>query len=326
MKKKREINFFWVSIIFLIIVISFLFLYSPVKESIVGMVTDDLIVPQVETKSSDEILEEVESFANKYPLTRYVPDANICFLIQFPEFAYSYDIEKLGPLVTVTNSRYSRYCDGAENEDFIIKYVTYEKFLIHSVNIDLADFKGGGKGEYFYYIPSKFMMPGGDVDCNLEFRERYCGAMYYYMKERELDLFGLDCCEEDELSTEMLQLANQAGEQRELIAEQQAQAVEESSTVVSVLMSDLFIFSIIGVALLVLVVAGIFVFRIEKRRKSEAGLVAEKKEGEIGQNNEIKRYIESTLAMGYTREQVKQALKNQGWPEDKLNEYLYCKK
>jgi hypothetical protein len=75
-----------------------------------------------------------------------------------------------------------------------------------------------------------------------------------------------------------------------------------------------------------LIVAGIFVFRIEKRRKSEAGLVAEKKEGEIGQNNEIKRYIESTLAMGYTREQVKQALKNQGWPEDKLNEFLYSKK
>jgi hypothetical protein len=126
-----------------------------------------------------EVTAQVEKYAQSmYFLQEAGTYAEICLLINTPRNVLSFDILKSPEGIKVRHTPFSRYCDNDPQnkgpEDFVLKYVSYEKFLEHAKNPSCEVIKQGGRGEHFYYLPSEFIEEGGKVKCDPYFEERYC--------------------------------------------------------------------------------------------------------------------------------------------------------
>lgn len=153
-----------------------------------------------ETPIPEDLLAQVRTFANSFPLTKNVGDgAEVCLLIDFgSNNVKSFDLYKDGGVVEVTESKYSTYCNNNPNnegsEDFVIQYVDYASFKDHVASPTCDKFKSNGQGTDFYYLPSEFVKPGGDLVCNRILQLRYCPSIRQCLKNSEMAKMGLSCC------------------------------------------------------------------------------------------------------------------------------------
>jgi hypothetical protein len=148
----------------------------------------------------DDLLAQVRAFANSFPLTKKAGNgAEICLLIDFGDNnVKSFDIFKDAGLVEVQESQFSRYCNNdpgnSGSEDFIIKYVSYEKFKSSMHTSSCKKLKENAGGKDFYYLPSEFIQEGGKPVCNRLFQVRYCPVIQQCVTNKDMPALGMDCC------------------------------------------------------------------------------------------------------------------------------------
>lgn len=291
----------------LVFVLAVIFsIFCSINKNITGFVT----------YTQDEVKSQVEDFVYFFPLTKYAGDnTSMCLIINMGNETYSYDIKKQDEIISVVNSEWD--CDGEEYEDIIIKYVDYESFADNKEKMTCSKMLKSGDGSDFWYLPSRLITREGDgmPVCNEEFQRKFCPAMHYCLDEARFDILNLSCCKKSELNAinpELGVLASNA--KNEGFA---AKELEEPTEVVS-LGSEMFNFTyiLIGFAVIVLIVGLSFlVYKEIKKPRPE-------KEKELAIPPELSSYIRSTLAQGYTKEQIKQVLIQQGWDENTVNNAL----
>ncbi len=148
----------------------------------------------------EDLLAQVRTFANSFPLTKDVGDgAEVCLLIDFGNNTIkSFDLYKDLGVVEVTESKYSTYCnnnpDNQGSEDFVIRYVDYASFKDHVASPTCDKFRSNGQGTDFYYFPSEFVKPGGAPVCNRVFQLRYCPALRSCLKNSDFAKMDMRCC------------------------------------------------------------------------------------------------------------------------------------
>src|SRR3989344_3520681 len=192
MVNTKEERFYFYTVMISFVVISFSFVMFSTEPTITGYV----IYPDYE-----ELKPQIQELADNFPLIQHISDgSSICTEIVLSrdeagnEVSYSYKIKKEDGKISVIDSRYSTYCDGFRDEDFIIKFVSYDRFDELRKNPTCDKFIKGGAGEYFYYLPSKFMNAGGLAECNEEFKDKYCPALYSCIDQTYMAAAKLRCC------------------------------------------------------------------------------------------------------------------------------------
>ena len=146
------------------------------------------------------IFSEVQSLVQQFPLTKYAGSgAEMCLLIDAgSNHVFSFDIFKSGSRVSVSESKFSRYCSNDHNnqgaEDFVVKYNSYAAFKKHLEEPTCKQLKRLVKAQKMVYLSSEFVEQGGMPVCNRVFRDRYCHAFTKCFGFHELPAMGLDCC------------------------------------------------------------------------------------------------------------------------------------
>ena len=267
------------------------------------------------TYTQNEVKAQVEDFVYVFPLTEYAGDnISLCLVINMGNETYSYDITKQDEVISVINSEWD--CDGEQYEDIIIKYVDYESFQDNKESMTCEKMLRGGDGSDFWYLPSRLITREGDGRpvCNEEFQKKFCPAIHYCANEAQFDMLDLSCCKEEELSAISPELGTLASAAKEEGVE--AKKLETPTEITKIEGKALINYTAIGIALGVIILITGASFLIYKEIKKPRP----KKEVEV--TPELKSYIQSTLAQGYTKEQIKQALIKQGWGENTVNNAL----
>ena len=316
MDKREELRYS-VVVLFIILSSAFVIIFLPA-----GAITGSAVAGDV-----NAVKKEVGKLVTEFPLIKYADNADMCIMVPISEQEYySYNVIKRGTTVEITDSQI--YCDGAENEDFIFGYITYDAFKESSEQMSCDKFKNGNAKDFYFFI-SKYVKSGGSITCTEGFKENYCPALSYCMSAAELAGIGLSCC--FELSPEKQKLAEQAARagiragQRETSPEVQQPAATQTSFV---------LFAIIAVVA-VLIIGGVAFYLIEKQKgsaaekKPENAAIAKTAEKGIPavqalpqlpgispeQVQSIVDYAKSCKDQRFTEEQVIEALVQSGWNE-----------
>ncbi|RME77346.1 hypothetical protein D6774_04680 [Candidatus Woesearchaeota archaeon] len=230
--------------------------------------------------------------------------SNLCLIVE----NISYDVSKTSDVFVVSQS--SGDCDGPLQEDLIIKFNSYEDFLGVVSDPTPLNIVRGRAGVHYYILPSRMVQTGGNVICDAEFKAKYCPVARSLTTEEELIRGDLTCCI-DKLTPEL----------EKLMEEHYASGtfVNEDSPVVHQPANNGFWMWIIGlfVGLLVIILISVITLRVmtkEQTKKSESNAESN------GTIDQLKAYIEQTLAQGYSPEQIRAYLEGQGWSDAKLDE------
>lgn len=253
--------------------------------------------------TKQEVKIELEELLQSFPLTRFVGEgSSICLFIEVsPGIIYSYDIAKMdGRLVVSPSNNWN--CDGTEGEDFILKYVSYDAFLEHKNNPTCNAFLSNGRGQNFWYLPSRLWPEGRNMFyCNEEFQEKYCPAIYYCTDPEKAPVpIALECCSRSNLDAQQLLQAQQAAEQG---------LAENARGKSAVLRSPFFdylkplLFWTFGIVIILLLLfTSLRLMKKPGKKRSEAMQM-------------LQSYVENTLEAGFSEKQIREELKSKGWPE-----------
>lgn len=137
----------------------------------------------------ESLLTEVEQLVKNLNFLKDVNDAALCIIINVDSStSYSYEVVKVGNAIAITTSE-SQMCKGADNEDFIISYPTYEKFRQH---VDKApaysELKKTSDGTNFYVYPSRYVLSGFKLTNNAEFDEKFGKFLRKYYNAAEVQM------------------------------------------------------------------------------------------------------------------------------------------
>lgn len=240
---------------------------------------------------TEEIELKIVELANVTPFLAVTEDADLCVKVEEGEI-YSYHLTK----TDITTD-----CTG--NEDFIIKYLSYDD-LVRSVNMPTCvNFMEGATGRLYYFLPSRFVHLGGVVTCNADFERKYCAIAKACLKESEMEFMGLDCCANYEFS------ANQTALLQEYIQETGSREAYRRKDLfnesIAGIMVPLNLKSGLGMVLSAIVVVVLLVFVFKK-----AHLAQKENKPYVKQLHD---YVTYTEQLGYTKEQIKQVLLGVGW-------------
>jgi len=230
-------------------------------------------------RSAEDVLIDVKVMSADNSLKLLSNGTKICVVIEIDNTTtYYYELTKTDSLIETTY----KYCADPNQNNVIIKFNSYDSFsrfkenpkdfIIKSQNID------------YYVFPSNYVSQGGKINCNPDFQERYCGALYYYFSTEEMRKIGLDCCAEYSLPEEKINLINQLKGEKQPLKEKP------------------FIFSGIGIAISIAVIVLLVVISSVLLRKPKI-------------EPALKDYIENSISQGYSEEQIKKALVDAGWNE-----------
>ena len=306
MDKKEEMRY-GMAVLFVVVSVMFIVFLLPF-DGITGSAVDvDKIV----------VKKQLGKLISKFPLINYAENADLCFVIKMDEFtAYSYSVVKKGKSVEITDTKL--YCDGENEEDFIIGYIDYASFTDHAEEMSCEKFKSGNTKSFYFFL-SKFVKAGGDIACTPEFRDKYCVSLNYCMTPAEMKAAGMGCC--FDLATEQKELALKAAREG-VLADERSSSPELSTPG---LFGTTTLLILIG-ALVVLVLAGGGAFYLLETHKR--AVQAPKTTDDIltgvpqDQIEEVRVYIASCADQGFTREQIRQALIESGWSSDKAEHFV----
>lgn len=253
---------------------------------------------------ADSVRPEVLQLVSSHPLTRLAAaGSQLCFLIDDPAGSVSFSVLKNDRDDFNVSESAGKYCSGAENEDFIFEFLSYDSFKKEVRENSCDSFKGGWKGDDYYFLISKFVLKGGDIVCDDSFRDKYCAAVKYCYTPSEISAYRLDCCADYSLSDEESAVFD------ELSAEgvKKGSAVDMSDKPVSEKPGFDFVTWIVFPLLIVVLVVVIVLLK---------GGVFVKKPVVNPKFQQLQGYVYNTLRLGYPPQQVYFHLLEQGWPRD----------
>ena len=167
---------------------------------------------------SEELRQKVENVSRNLLLKDTSSGSNFCIVIPTEEKRYAYYAYKIatvatvvdanGTALTITSPPYTSVTEvnvddcsyNSDKYDFVIGYLSYDKFLNLYNNLNFGYFKNGTfkndkMHENDYYLwPSKFLKSPATLVCNGEFSAKYCNAASKYLTPLEMVLSGLTCC------------------------------------------------------------------------------------------------------------------------------------
>ncbi|MBT5022638.1 hypothetical protein HOK51_06355 [Candidatus Woesearchaeota archaeon] len=202
------------------------------------------------------------------------------------------------------------FCSGISNEDFIIKFNNFDAFSEIISKFTPGVLLSGRAGNKYYILESRFVQSGGDITCNYDFKQKFCGAVEMMGSAAELIDADLSCCLEDLSNSEKKLLQShleQTGFQDETHSLSSPGVVQTLSSLAIYLF--LVIFVMVGVTILVL-----HTQHQHKLKKQEVEITAHRQK-----LNQLKTFILQTKNQGYHPVQIKQHLVGLGWDEQTIN-------
>lgn len=259
--------------------------------------------------SQQEVLQEVQSFVQSFPPLQFTGQgASVCIVIALNGGGfYSYTMEKDAGGATIT----PLLRPDCATSDFVLKFVSYEAFRNVASNPSCGAFLGGGRGEDFWYLPSKLWPPGDMPLCNAEFQQKYCPALYYCGEPAELAPGILSCCGKEQLSATQIELAAAAVQ-----SGIDADARGKKSAVLESPLGG--IGSILAWSFGVLVVIGLILGAMLFMKKGESRNFQE----EESALETLQSYINMTRTRGFSDAEIANELRQKGWPDDMVDANL----
>ncbi len=270
----------------------------------------------------DEMGAQVKSFVENFGLLAHASDgASMCirlFLNEEEGVVYTYDVQKQDGEFIVHESDDSIYCNGITEEDFIITFPSYQQFRELKDNPTCENFMTGGAGEYFYYLPSKFIKIGGNPSCNEEFQEIYCPALYYCAKRENFALNNMDCCLAENMNEEQIGRADVAAGQK----------IPRGGFPTN-LMGNAYFWVVL--VLIVSAISLVILIVKEEHKKQEIPKFPKAGKGpvvDIGKRvdkeylSQMRDYIRQCVMEGYTKTAIENELKSVGWPPEIIENEL----
>jgi len=281
-KKEGKNYFIPIAFIMLILVIMLFLAY---KSNTTGKAYDAI-----------QLKSQVEQFVNGLPFSSMLNNVKFCIAIKMSSNeTVTFEVLKSeGYLVT------QRYCMDPDNSDITIRFLSYDKFLKY-YNLQ-GDLKRGANIDYDF-SPSIYVKPGGIIDSNNEFRDKYYGAVNYLFDRNEIRNYGME-----NLLYENLNKEQQDNLKKNLPAGKFKQMVPGALEIPLVSEN-----SLLMVIILVVIVAilSIIIFVVSSMGKKLPP--------------EIIAYVKKLRQMGYSDETAKQALKNAGWQPKDIEKALKAK-
>lgn len=281
---------------------------------------NDITGKAVLNKTKGEIKSDLYDFANELPITKLAGiGSQICVIVDVDnETSYTFSIDKNRDGITISEP-FGWDCGGEYEEDLIIKYLSIADFYEHINEPTCERFKTTGAGEDFYYLPSRFVIRGGDPVCNNEFNKKYCAAVNYCLSKDEMTAGKLDCCLDIQLSELQKSIVANAKNGIFPTADELTRLEEEAVSQIKKPSAIGFGSLIwIGLIAIVLIMGSASLLMLKSKSKEKISLTDEHKK-------QLAEYVEKTKAQGFNEEQIKQTLLQQGWPEDSINEVIGAK-
>jgi hypothetical protein len=237
-------------------------------------------------RSSSDVLIDLQIIAANDAFKVLGSGAKICAVVEMDQnTTYYYEITK-------TDGSFApqiKYCADQSNDAVIIKLNSYDDFA--SFKSDSSAFLSGKINTGYYFFPSKYMQPGGAVNCDAEFQQRYCAAAQFFWTKEQLRSVQLGCCADYTLPADV----------QEEIENLKSGVVEKPETLVNITNV------IITVVLLAVLVALVLMLLTKKKPKI---------------NPEIKEYVDNSRAQGFADDQIREALMQSGWKEKDIDNIL----
>ncbi len=253
-----------------------------------------------------DMLREVQGFVDALPFAADLGDgSSVCLQIDVGDSVYAYHLEKQGNEITISESR-NPDCNGETQEDFILKFTSYEAFLDAKSSPTCQKLLNNGRGQNYWFLPSKLWPKGDFPNCNEEFKEKYCPAIYHCMDPQDAPANTLGCCAQDALSPQQLERSKVAAR----LGLQGNDRTTKSSILETPLTPSSFAWQFVLVAvILVLVFATIIIIK-------NRGGKAKKKEEAMQM---LEGYIVNALNQDFTEAEIKNELRNKGWQQDAID-------
>ncbi len=163
-----------------IFVLTGLLVANSFENTITGMAT---AIP-----SAEDVKSEIESALPGMTFMDDISDVSVCLIVNMDaNTAYSYDIVKVQGITDVSVSD-DIYCKGEDKEDFIISYVSYDKFKEQfKSDSSFSYFKSTADGTNFYVLPSKQIASGMLLNDASDFKSSFGNFLNKNFDETEVD-------------------------------------------------------------------------------------------------------------------------------------------
>lgn len=259
---------------------------------------------------------KIEGMLNSMPYVSVLSNTSICIVINQGNESASYHVDKKPAAVNVTKS--DDECGGSYSQDFLIFFKSKEIFEGYATEPSCKKFVEGIGVDYEVF-PSKNIEQGGNILCTPEFVDRFCTSFSQCVPEDDMIKADMSCCITHELTEEQKVLLKQHLASGRYIDETGADlagvklpdegGIKEFLTGGNgILRWVLYIVIVIAIA-----AGGLFYFM-----KVRGVTTEEKAEG----HPQLHDYFQQTLEQGYSFSQIKQALMEQGWPEDTIDKEI----
>lgn len=138
----------------------------------------------------ETIQSELQEALPKLSFLKDMNEADACIIVHIDATtAYSFEIIK-GRTTFVVKQSQDYFCRGADVEDFIFSYVSYDKLKEHLTALpDFQTFRKTSDGTNFYVLPSRQIVPGLKIANPQEFQRRFGPFMQTYFSQEEVQRF-----------------------------------------------------------------------------------------------------------------------------------------
>ena len=114
--------------------------------------------------------------------------AEICLVVETNRTTYYYKLTKTGDSALAEE----KYCADQGQDNLIIKFNSYDDLLLAKSKPRRFIIEQQNTG--YYIFPSNYVLQGGEINCNQDFQQKYCEALYRYLSSSEMKRIGLGCC------------------------------------------------------------------------------------------------------------------------------------
>ncbi|MBN2421314.1 hypothetical protein JXB27_03485 [Candidatus Woesearchaeota archaeon] len=166
----------------LVFVFSSLLLIQSAEENNLAVITGRAVASP--TKSS--VLAEIENAIPKADFLDDISDMSACLIVSMSSTTkYSYELVKVDGVAAVTESS-SEMCKGVQNEDFIVRYISYDALKSHLENPNFNRMKLEADGTYLFVYPSKYIEQGMTISDPAEFKQKFGALLNNYFTQQEI--------------------------------------------------------------------------------------------------------------------------------------------
>lgn len=132
----------------------------------------------IQVVPEETVLAEIQAAIPKFEIINIMPDFNACLIVNMGYAKYSYQVAKTVAETSISiNDNF--LCNGEENEDFIVSYVSYVRLKTQMhIPPSALEWKSSNARNY-YILPSKEIAEGFTLKNPDEFNTRFSGLVAY---------------------------------------------------------------------------------------------------------------------------------------------------